>query len=150
LTAVKGAATPDRILPDMSQGALHRIRVRAGRGLATFVVGFLLAGHALAATGLCAIRVPELPMPAPVTGAACPEHAVPATEEGQSARHHCPAEEPSPQVRVVDLPTAQSVAMAISVLSYAVDPASEFEPPTALDRQAPPRPLYARLQRLRL
>ncbi|MGB2818252.1 MAG: hypothetical protein WBA53_07335 [Burkholderiaceae bacterium] len=119
--------------------------------MAGFVVMFLLAGHVLAATGLCVVTAPGEPAQMHESSAACPEHGPQAGQgHGSTVKHHCPAEEPSPQSRSADLPVAQPVAAIASVHTYLLDPpVGRLLQPTP-DHQVPPPPLYARLQRLRL
>ena len=118
------------------------------RGLAGFVVTFLLAGQALAASGLCVVTVPDAPAAVHESSAGCVEHQP--TESAPGAKHHCPAEDPSPQARSVDLPAPQPVAAVASIFFYIVDPVADRLPQAVHDHQVPPPPLYVRLQRLRL
>lgn len=134
----------------MRLGPLQLSRRRTLRGLAGFVVAFLLAGHALAATGLCVVTSPDAAAAIHESSAGCAEHAPADPGHGPGVKHHCPAEEPSPQARSVDLPAAQPVAAAPSVSSYLAAPLENRLLQATFDRQVPPPPLYARLQRLRL
>ena len=114
-------------------------------------MAFLLAGHVLATTGLCIVTTAGEPVQTHASSTACPEHG-PQGEpgHGSTVKHHCPAEEPSPQSRSADLPGAQPIAAIASVHVHLLAlPVGRLLQPTP-DHQVPPPPLYARLQRLRL
>jgi hypothetical protein len=132
----------------MTRGPLHLFRRRTLRGLAGFVVTFLLAGHALAATGLCLVTAPDAPAVVHESSAGCAEHQP--VDPAPGVKHHCPAEEPTPQARSVDLPAPQFAAAIASVFFYVVDPVADRLPQAVPGHEVPPPPLYARLQRLRL
>lgn len=133
----------------MAPGPLQPFRRRTLRGLAGFVVSFLLAGHALAAAGLCIVTVPDAPAAVHQSSAGCVEHQP--ADPVSGVKHHCPAEEPSPQARSVDLPAPQPVAAVSSVVFYLVEPVGDRLPQADSGHEVPPPPpLYARLQRLRL
>jgi hypothetical protein len=132
----------------MSRGPLQLFGRRTLRGLAAFVVTFLMAGQVLAATGLCLVTVPDAPATIHESSAGCAEHQP--TDPVTGVKHHCPAEEPSPQARSVDLPAPLAVAAVASVVVYLVEPVAGRLVATVSDNEAPPPPLYARLQRLRL
>lgn len=132
----------------MAPGPLQPFRRRTLRGLAGFVATFLLAGQALAATGLCLVTSPDSPATVHESSAGCAEHQP--TDPAPGVKHHCPAEEPSPQARSIDLPAPQPVAAVAAVFFYLVDPVADCLPQAVPDREVPPPPLYARLQRLRL
>lgn len=133
----------------MRLGSLQLSRRRTLRGLAGFVVMFLLAGHVLAATGLCAVT-----SAAPATlfdsDAVCSEHAPSDPGHAPAAKHHCPADEPTPQARSVDLPATQFVVAVAFITFHPVDLAAVRLPQAIVDHDVPPLLLYARLQRLRL
>ena len=132
----------------MSRGPLQLFSRRTLRGLAAFVVTFLMAGQALAATGLCLVTVPDAPATIHESSAGCAEHGP--TDPATGVKHHCPAEEPSPQARSVDLPAPQPIAAVASIFVYFVEPVADGLPQAVPDHEVPPPPLYARLQRLRL
>lgn len=142
----------------MCLGLSRRNRQRAVRAVAGFVAAFLLSGNVLAAAGMCAVKAPAeasvAVAPVAADGAEssdCSHHLI---DEGVArpagSAHHCPTEDPSAQPRTVDLPGAQlMVALAAVVLDWS----SAARQPGALlaaDERPEPRPLYARLQRLRL
>ncbi len=142
----------------MCLGLSRRNRQRAVRAVAGFVAAFLLSGNVLAAAGMCAVKAPAEASVAVASVAAdgaessdCSHHLI---DEGVArpagSAHHCPTEDPSAQPRTVDLPGAQlMVALAAVVLDWS----SAARQPSALlaaDERPEPRPLYARLQRLRL
>lgn len=134
----------------MKLGPLQLSCRRTLRGLAGFVGAFLLAGHVLAASGLCVVTSPDAAATVHEASAGCPEHSSAGQGHGSAVKHHCPAEEPSPQARSVDLPTAQPVAAVASVYSGLVAPLEGRLLQATPDHQVPPPSLYARLQRLRL
>jgi len=134
----------------MRLGPLQLSRRRTLRGLAGFAVAFLLAGHVLAATGLCVVTSPDAAATVHESSAGCAEHAPAEPGHGPGAKHHCPAEEPSPQARSVDLPAAQPVAAAASVCNLLAAPLESRLLQATPDHHVSPPPLYARLQRLRL
>ena len=134
----------------MTLGPLRLSRRRTLRGLAGFVVAFLLTGHVLAATGLCVVTPPDAPATIHESSAGCAEHLPAEPGHGTAVKHHCPAEEPSPQARAVDLPAAQPVAAVASVYFHLAAPLEDRLLQATPDHQVPPPPLYARLQRLRL
>jgi hypothetical protein len=141
----------------MRPGAFRRTRQRAVRAVAGLVAAFLLTGNVLAAAGLCMVKAPTQ------TGAAaqvaadgvespdCAHHQV---DEGAArpaaSSHHCPTEDPSAQTRTVDLPSPQPMVALAAVLLHWTDPARQPDALLSADDPSEPRPLYARLQRLRL
>jgi hypothetical protein len=141
----------------MRPGSFRLTRQRAARAVAGLVAAFLLTGNVLAAAGLCVVRAPADTGVAvqaatdEVDSAACAEHlsgepGAPST----GSNHHCPTEDPSAQTRTVDLPSPQLMVALAAVLLHWTDAARQ---PAALlvdDDPAEPRPLYTRLQRLRL
>lgn len=141
----------------MRLGSFRLTRQRAARAVAGLVAAFLLSGNVLAAAGLCAVRGPAgMGMAAEVAAddadlPPCTEHV--SGELGSSStgsNHHCPTEDPSAQTRTVDLPSPQLMVALAAVLLHWTDAARQ---PAALlsdDDPSEPRPLYARLQRLRL
>lgn len=135
----------------MKRGPLQPFRRDTLRVLAGFVVAFLLAGHALAATGLCMVTSPDAPAVVHEAGTACAEHG-PAVSPGGSSgvKHHCPADEPTPQGRSVDLPAPQPIALVASLGFQRIDPAAERLVQATPAHAVPPPQLYTRLQRLRL
>ena len=134
----------------MTRGPLQLFCRRTLRALAGFVATFLLAGHVLAATGLCVVTSPDSAAAVHEAGTSCAEHA-PADAGQAHVKHHCPAEEPSPQARSVDLPAAQPVAVVDTSYFHFVDALSDRLPQASAGHEVPPPPpLYARLQRLRL
>jgi hypothetical protein len=134
----------------MTPGPLQPFRRRTLRGLAGFVVTFLLAGHALAATGLCAVPTPQPPPALQDAVVLCEEHTATGVDRAPAVKHHCPAEEPTPQGRSVDLPAPQQAAVVASVAFLVVDAGATRLAPALFATDVPPPPLYARLQRLRL
>jgi hypothetical protein len=141
----------------MRLGSFRLTRQRAARAMAGLVAAFLLTGNVLAAAGLCAVRAPAgADMAAHVTAddvdsPPCTEHL--SGEVGSpstGSNHHCPTEDPSAQPRTVDLPSPQLMVAPAAVLLQWTDAARQ---PAALlsdDDPSESRPLYARLQRLRL
>jgi hypothetical protein len=132
----------------MAPGPLQPFGRRTLRRLAGFVVTCLLAGQALAATGLCLVTVPDAPATVHEASAGCAEHQP--IDPASGAKHHCPAEEPSPQGRAGELPAPQPVAAVAALSFYVIAPVADRLPQAAPGHAAPPPPLYARLQRLRL
>lgn len=143
----------------MCLGLSRRNRQRAVRAVAGFVAAFLLSGSVLAAAGMCVVKAPAEAgvAVAPVAAADdaesldCTHHLI---DEGLArpagSTHHCPTEDPSAQPRTVDLPGAQwMVALAAVVLDWS-NAARQPSALLAADERSEPRPLYARLQRLRL
>jgi hypothetical protein len=132
-------------------------RQRAVRAVAGLVAAFLLTGNVLAAAGMCVVRAPaDTGMAVQAAAdeadsAQCAEHlSVKAGSPSTGSNHHCPADDPSAQTRTVDLPSPQLMVAPAAVLLHWTDAARQ---PAALfseDDPAEPRPLYARLQRLRL
>jgi hypothetical protein len=133
----------------MTRGPLHLTRRRLRR-LAGFVATFLLAGHVLAATGLCMVTSRDAPAVVHDAGTPCQEHAPADPARGSGLKHHCPADEPTPQARAIDLPAAQPVAAIASVLVRPLASAPDRAAGAGPDPQVPPPPLYERLRRLRL
>jgi hypothetical protein len=141
----------------MRPGSFRLTRQRAARAVAGLVAAFLLTGNVLAAAGLCAVRAPAgMDMTAQVASddadsPPCAEHL--AGEPGSpstGSNHHCPTDDPSAQTRTVDLPSPQLMVAPAAVLAQWTDAGRQ---PAALlsgDDPSEPRPLYARLQRLRL
>jgi hypothetical protein len=142
----------------MCLGLSRPNRQRAVRAVAGFVAAFLLSGNVLAAAGMCAVKAPAEARVAVAPVAAdgsesldCSHHLI---DEGVArpagSTHHCPTEDPSAQPRTVDLPGAQwMAALAAVVLDWSSD-ARQPSASLAADERSEPRPLYARLQRLRL
>jgi len=141
----------------MRLGSFRLTRQRAARAVAGLVATFLLTGNVLAAAGLCAVRAPAGPGAA-VQVAVDEADAPPCTEHlgdaagapSTGASHHCPTEDPSAQTRAVDLPSPQQVATFAALLLYRTDAARQQTALLGDDDPPGPRPLYARLQRLRL
>jgi len=141
----------------MRLGSFRLTRQRAARAVAGLVAAFLLTGNVLAAAGLCVVRAQADPGMA-VQAAAddadaphCAEHL--SGELGSPSTgfsHHCPTEDPSAQTRTVDLPSPQLMVAPAAVLLHWTDAARQPAAPLSDDDPAEPRPLYARLQRLRL
>lgn len=149
--AIKRGRHRPPILLAMKRGPLQLFRRRTLRGLAGFVVAFLVAGHALAATGLCMVTSQEAPAAVHEAGAACADHGPAGSPGGSSGvKHHCPADEPTPQGRSVDLPAPQPIALVASLGFQRVDAAAERLVQAIPAHAVPPPQLYARLQRLRL
>ena len=142
----------------MRPGSLRLTRLRAARAVAGLVAALLLTGNVLAAAGLCAVKAPVASGPAVEVAALheadappCVDH-LPEQGSGGStaAKHHCPTDDPSAQTRTVDLPSPQLMTAFAAVVLHRTDAARQ---PAALlfsDDPSGPRPLYARLQRLRL
>jgi len=141
----------------MRLGSFRLTRQRAARAVAGLVAAFLLSGNVLAAAGLCVVRT-QADTGVAVQAAAddadstpCAEHLAGAlSSPSTGVHHHCPTEDPSAQTRTVDLPSPQLMVAPAAVLLHWTDGA---RPPATLlagDDPAEPRPLYARLQRLRL
>jgi len=141
----------------MRLGSFRLTRQRAARAVAGLVAAFLLTGNVLAAAGLCVVRAQAdtgMAVQAAADDADAPPCADHLSGELSSPstvfHHHCPTEDPSAQTRTVDLPSPQLMVAPAAVLLHWTDAA---RPPAALlsgDDPAEPRPLYARLQRLRL
>jgi hypothetical protein len=134
----------------MTLGPLQLSRRRTLRGLAAFVVTFLLAGHVLAATGLCVVTSPKSPGAVHEASVACAEHSTSGPDHAPAVQHHCPVEEPTAQARSVDLPAPQLAAAVASIVLSVVDPVVAGLTSERIAPEAPPPPLYVRLQRLRL
>lgn len=141
----------------MRLGSFRLSRNRAIRGVVGIVVTFLLAGNVLAAAGLCAVKAPagshepsHLPASAaPSDASDCAGHHAGHSAPASDA-HHCPSDDPSAQTRTVDVPAAQViVAIASAPFSWS-DATLRSAPLVVTDHRTEPRPLYARLQRLRL
>lgn len=110
-----------------------------------------MAGHVLAATGLCMATSPDAQPPVYATGSACDEHVPADTGGGAITKHHCPGEEPTPQARMADLPAPQPLALPPAAGIQVVGPVADRLVQAVPDHAVPPPPLYARLrQRLRL
>jgi hypothetical protein len=141
----------------MRLGPLRLTRHRAMRALAGLVAAFVLTGNVLAAAGLCAIKAPgashaavaEEAPDAPVAASDCSQHHANPAAPASSA-HHCPTDDPSAQTRAVDLPGAQLMAAFAAVVLQWPDAARQTAALLSDDAPSEPRPLYARLQRLRL
>jgi hypothetical protein len=141
----------------MHPGSFRLTRQRAVRAVAGLVAAFLLTGNVLAAAGLCVVKAPvETGTTAQVAADGvesldCTHHLV---DEGASrpaaSSHHCPTEDPSAQTRTVDLPSPQLMVALAAVLLHWTDPARQPSALLSTDDPSEPRPLYARLQRLRL
>ena len=141
----------------MRLGSFRLTRQRAARAMAGLVAAFLLTGNVLAAAGLCAVRAPAGTDAAihvtddDADSPPCTEHL--SSEVGSpstGSNHHCPTEDPSAQTRTVDLPSPQLMVALAAVLLQWTDAARQ---PAALlsdDDPSESRPLYTRLQRLRL
>jgi hypothetical protein len=129
----------------MRFGPLVLNRRRTLRGVAALVVAFLLAGQAMAATGCCIFPV----LADQGTQAPCPGHADSDTDSVPQIQHNCPAEEPTPKARAVELPGVHAVAAIVEVVFGFADRAC-YTVPAIVAVEIPPPPLYARLQRLRL
>ena len=144
----------------MRPGSLRLTRQRAARAVAGLVVAFLLTGNVLAAAGLCVVRAPAAAGMAveaaaddsdDADSAPCAEHlSVAAGSPSTGSNHHCPTDDPSAQTRTVDLPSPQLMVALAAVLLHWTDAARQPAAHLSDDDPAEPRPLYARLQRLRL
>lgn len=141
----------------MRPGLFGLTRPRAARAVAGLVAAFLLTGNVLAAAGLCAVKAPaavSLATPAAADEAAsahCQDHlADPSGAPASGSNHHCPTEDPSAQPRTVDLPSPQPMAAPAAVVLPWADSTRQPAALLSTDDPAEPRPLYARLQRLRL
>lgn len=141
----------------MRFGPIRLTRHRAARALAGLVAAFLLSGNVLAAAGVCAIKPPATTHAAAATSAPgatidagdCSMHHADHTAPAATT-HHCPTDDPSAQTRTVDVPAAQvMLAMAAAVVNWH-DATLGRAPLVFIDHPTGPRPLYARLQRLRL
>jgi hypothetical protein len=141
----------------MRPGPFRLTRHRATRALAGLVVMFLFAGNVLAAAGLCAVKAP---VSSAATSGAVDGHETPdasgcaghhaETDAPAPAAHHCPTDDPSAQTRTVDVPAAQiMLAIPASLVPWS-DAELRSAPLFVADHPAESRPLYARLQRLRL
>jgi hypothetical protein len=141
----------------MRPGSLRLTRLRAARAVAGLVAALLLTGNVLAAAGLCAVKAPVVSGTAAEVAALqeaesppCLDHLPEQGSGSTAAKHHCPTEDPSAQTRTVDLPSPQLMTAFAAVVLHRTDAARQ---PAALhfsDDPSGPRPLYARLQRLRL
>ena len=141
----------------MRPGSLRLTRLRAARAVAGLVAALLLTGNVLAAAGLCAVKAPVDSGSAPqaalheADSPPCVDHLPEQGSAGSTAaKHHCPTDDPSAQTRTVDLPSPQLMTAFAAVVLHRTDAARQ---PAALlfsDDPSGPRPLYARLQRLRL
>jgi hypothetical protein len=127
------------------------------RAVAGLVAAFLLTGNVLAAAGLCMVKAPVetgVAVQTPAEGAESPDCTHHLVDEGASrpaaSSHHCPTEDPSAQTRTVDLPSPQLMVALAAVLLHWTDPARQPAALLSTDDPSEPRPLYARLQRLRL
>ena len=120
---------------------------RAVRAVAGVVATLLLSGNVLAAACLCVSKTP--PSVHAASEAPCPLHQVDDSSPTPAAQH-CPAEDPSAQVRTADLPSAQVLAMAATTLSGSSLVPAPVLPDLRVDPSPPQRPLYARLQRRQL
>lgn len=141
----------------MRPGLFGLIRPRAARAVAGLVAAFLLTGNVLAAAGLCVVKAPApaaLTAPAAADEAAsvhCPDHfADDAGAPTSGSNRHCPTDDPSAQARSGDLPSPQPMAASAAVLLPWTDLARLPAALLSTDDPSEPRPLYARLQRLRL
>lgn len=141
----------------MRSGSFRLTRQRAARAVAGLVAAFLLTGNVLAAAGLCIVRAPAgadvtVQVAADETDSPqCAEHlAGEAGSTSTGSNHHCPTEDPSAQTRAVDLPSPQLVAVFAALHVHRTDAALQLTALLAADDPTEPRPLYARLQRLRL
>jgi hypothetical protein len=141
----------------MRLGSFRLTRRRAIRTMAGFIATFVLAGNVLAAAGLCAVKAPADTHPASHQTAQeraappCPQHVAERTDSGSTASsHHCPIDDPSAQTRTVDLPAAQPMAALPAAVLDWTDQALQPASVVLSDHPSGPRPLYARLQRLRL
>jgi hypothetical protein len=120
---------------------------RAVRAVAGVVATLLLSGNVLAAACLCVSKSPP-PIQA-ASEALCPLHQVDDSPPTPTAQH-CPADDPSAQVRTADLPGAQVLAMAAVTLFGSFLTPAPVLPELRVDPGSPQRPLYARLQRRQL
>jgi hypothetical protein len=141
----------------MRLGSLRLTRQRAARAVAGLVAAFLLTGNVLAAAGMCVVRAPADPRKAVQVAAdaadspECAEHlGGTGGAPSQGSSHHCPTEDPTAQTRAVDLPSPQLVAAFAALLLHRTDAARQQTALLGDDDPPGPRPLYARLQRLRL
>jgi hypothetical protein len=141
----------------MRLGSFRLTRQRAARAVAGLVAAFLLTGNVLAAAGLCAVRAPAgtgLAVELAADAADSPpclehlSHELGSPSTGSS--HHCPTEDPSAQSRTVDLPSPQLMVALAAVLLHWTDAARQPAAPPSADDPSEARPLYSRLQRLRL
>jgi hypothetical protein len=126
------------------------------RALAGLVAAFVLTGNVLAAAGLCAIKAPGAAHPTvalasdeSVAASDCAQHHADPAAPASSA-HHCPTDDPSAQTRAPDLPGAQLMAAFAAVVLQWTDAAQQAAALFSDDDPPESRPLYARLQRLRL
>jgi len=141
----------------MRLGSFRLTRQRAARAVAGLVAAFLLTGNVLAAAGLCAVRAPadrgtavELAADE-VDSPRCLEHlSHELSSPSTGSNHHCPTEDPSAQTRTVDLPSPQLMVALAAVLLQWTDSARQPDALLSTDDPSEPRPLYTRLQRLRL
>lgn len=144
----------------MRLGPFRLNRQSAARTIAGVVAAFMLTGQVLAAAGLCATKAPahagESTELRSYEGAAasspCPDHLVDGTAHGPAAskHHHCPTDDPTQQSRTVDVPAAQVMAALPASLPDWSDATARPETLFVAVHPAEPRPLYARLHRLRL
>jgi hypothetical protein len=144
----------------MRLGPFRLNRQRAARAIAAVVAAFMLTGQVLAAAGLCATKAPSRAGESTELGSyegtaassPCPDHLVDGTAHGPAAarHHHCPTDDPTQQSRTVDVPAAQAMAALPASLPDWSDTASRPEALFVTVHPAEPRPLYARLHRLRL
>jgi hypothetical protein len=141
----------------MRPGSFRLTRQRAARAVAGFVAAFLLTGNVLAAAGMCVVRASADTRVAvqaaadDAESAPCAEHlAAEAGSPSTGSNHHCPTEDPSAQTRTVDLPSPQLMVALAAVLFQWSDAARQPAARLSTDDPAESRPLYARLQRLRL
>lgn len=135
----------------MRFGPVSFSRRRTLRGVAGFIVAFLLAGQAMAATGCCSDLASMLSLPdQSAVEVVCADHAGGDPGSSSDTKRSCPAEEPTPQARAVDLPGAQPVAAILDAGFYTIGLVAHTQPPARVASVIPPPPLYARLQRLRL
>lgn len=144
----------------MRLGPFRLNRQRAARAIAGVVAAFMLTGQVLAAAGLCATQAPaHVGEPTGLqsnewaaASSPCPDHLVDGAAHGPgtSKHHHCPTDDPTQQSRTVDVPAAQVMAALPASFPGWSDATSRPETLFVAVRPAEPRPLYARLHRLRL
>jgi hypothetical protein len=146
----------------MRLGTFRLTRKQAARAIAGVVAAFLLTGQVLAAAGLCVIKVPADTSGSTAAGEVrthegtaeanpCGGHLADGHSQGSgTSRHHCPTDDPTQQSRNVDVPAAQVMAALPASLPDWSIAAARPQIQVVAVHPAEPRPLYARLQRLRL
>jgi hypothetical protein len=143
----------------MRLGLFRLNRPRTVRAVAGLVAAFLFTGNVLAAAGLCAMKAPDARPASHATAQdaatpaahACDGHVADELQPGApSSSHHCPTDDPSAQSRTVDVPAAQPMPALVAIGFILASEIGQAPPLAASDHPAEQRPLYARLQRLRL